>query len=89
MDAEDFNFCNPLNEPNGPTQCSIACIDDQFEDRQDIYPDTVNLANCHPFWTRQRLKIDLVDYGTAHMMMLHWFAIAMGMGSQTITHYKL
>ena len=86
MVAYDFNFCNPLNELNGPTQCSIACIDNQFEDRRDIYPDSVNLSDCHPFWAGQEVRINFVDYGTDHLTMLNFFAIAMGMGSQTITH---
>ena len=76
------NFCNPLNETNGPTTCSIACIDIDFESRRGtMYPDTVNLTDCHPYWADRRVKLKEVNYsyGGDSLMDLQILAVVFGM----------
>ena len=76
------NFCNPLNEENGPTQCAIACIDLEYESRLGtIYPDTINLTHCHEYWDNKRIRLNEVNFDTDNMKRIQIFALVMGMGS--------
>ena len=67
------NFCNPLNETNGPTKCSIGCID---------IGQTVNLSDCHEYWHNRRVQLNEADFDTDHMKRLQIFGVVMGRGSQ-------
>ena len=71
-----------MDEPNGATMCSIACMDADFDERRsDIYPESTNLTDCHPFWSGQRVPIEMVDYDTDFMRGIQKYAWIMVMGS--------
>ena len=74
------NICNPSNETNVSAYCSIACIDAEYAYRFSIYPDTVDVADCPPFWTSHKVHIKLIDYETEFMKGIAIFACVMGMG---------
>ena len=67
------NFCNPLNEANGPTKCSIACID---------IGQAVNKSECHEYWLDRRVQLNEADFDTDHLKRLQVFGAVMGTGTQ-------
>ena len=65
------NFCNPLNETDGPTKCPIACID---------IGQVVNMSNCNEYWLDRRVELNDVDFNTDHLKRLQVFGAVMGKG---------
>ena len=65
------NFCNPLNETDGPTKCPIACID---------IGQVVNMSNCHEYWLDRRVELNKADFDNDHLKRLQVFGAVMGKG---------
>ena len=78
MNHDIINICNPLNEPNGEIFCSIACMDDDYENRSNVYPASVNFADCPAYWKTKKVTIELVDYETDFMKGIGLYATLMG-----------
>ena len=72
------NICNPLDEPNEETVCSIACMDDDYENRSNVYPTSVNFADCPTYWKTKKVTVELVDYETDFMKGIGLYATLMG-----------
>ena len=67
------NFCNPLNETDGPTKCPIACID---------IGQAVNMSNCNEYWLDRRVELNEAIFDTDHLNHLQVFGAVMGKGAQ-------
>ena len=65
------NFCNPLNETDGPTKCPIACID---------IGRAVNMSDCHEYWLDRRVELNKADFNNDHLKRLQVFGAVMGKG---------